>query len=162
MVNTHDDKTPPHGPDAAGDFTNTVKASAQQVWQAGLGAFAKAQAEGSKLFDALAKEGATMQQKARTASNGRFDDLGQRFSGLAEELQSKAGQQWGRLETLVEERLARSLAKSGVPTREEFDALRTRVETARPAARRGGPAAGHRRALRAAARRTAPQGRLRP
>jgi hypothetical protein len=42
----------------AGDVTesqlaSTVKESAQQIWLAGLGAFAKAQEEGGKVFDAL-------------------------------------------------------------------------------------------------------------
>ena len=32
----------------------TIRESAQQIWLAGLGAFAKAQQEGNKVFDALA------------------------------------------------------------------------------------------------------------
>jgi hypothetical protein len=35
----------------------SVKDSAQQIWQAGLGAFAKAQAEGSKAFEAAQNAG---------------------------------------------------------------------------------------------------------
>ncbi|WP_296444252.1 phasin family protein, partial [Rhodoferax sp. UBA5149] len=38
-------------------LTGSVKDSAQQIWQAGLGAFNKAQAEGTKAFEALVKEG---------------------------------------------------------------------------------------------------------
>ena len=38
-------------------LSSAVKDSAQQIWLAGLGAFAKAQEEGSKVFDALVKEG---------------------------------------------------------------------------------------------------------
>ena len=34
----------------------SVKDSAAQIWQAGLGAFAKAQAEGTKAFESLVKE----------------------------------------------------------------------------------------------------------
>ena len=40
-----------------------VKDSAQQIWLAGLGAFAKMQQEGSKAFEALVKDGAGMQKK---------------------------------------------------------------------------------------------------
>ena len=42
-------------------LTNTIRESAQQIWLAGLGAFAKAQAEGGKVFEALVREGQTMQ-----------------------------------------------------------------------------------------------------
>ena len=34
-----------------------IKDSAQHIWAAGLGAFAKAQGEGGKVFEALVKEG---------------------------------------------------------------------------------------------------------
>ena len=39
-----------------------MKNSAQQIWQAGLGAFAKAQEEGSKVFEALVKDGSQFQE----------------------------------------------------------------------------------------------------
>jgi len=38
-------------------LAGSVKESAQQIWLAGMGAFAKAQAEGRQVFDALVKEG---------------------------------------------------------------------------------------------------------
>ncbi|MFL6681689.1 MAG: phasin family protein, partial [Burkholderiaceae bacterium] len=36
-------------------LASSVKDSAQQIWLAGMGAFAKAQAEGGKVFEALVK-----------------------------------------------------------------------------------------------------------
>ena len=39
---------------------SSVKDSAQQIWQAGLGAFTRAQAEGSKAFESLVKEGVSI------------------------------------------------------------------------------------------------------
>ncbi len=38
-----------------------LQESASQIWLAGLGAFAKAQEEGTKVFDALVREGAARQ-----------------------------------------------------------------------------------------------------
>ena len=38
-------------------MSEQMKNSAQQIWQAGRGAFAKAQEEGSKVFEALVKDG---------------------------------------------------------------------------------------------------------
>ena len=39
--------------------------SAQQVWLAGVGAFGRAQAEGTKLFETLVKEGLSLEQITR-------------------------------------------------------------------------------------------------
>ena len=47
-----------------GKITQLVLSSAHQIWLAGLGAFAKAQAEGTKLFDSLVKEGEAVQARA--------------------------------------------------------------------------------------------------
>ena len=41
------------------NLTATIRDSAANIWLAGLGAFAKAQEEGGKLFEALVKEGET-------------------------------------------------------------------------------------------------------
>ena len=46
-------------------LSSTVKDSAQQIWLAGLGAFSKAQEEGGKVFEALVKEGMTIQRKTQ-------------------------------------------------------------------------------------------------
>ena len=42
-------------------MSQRMKDSAQHIWLAGLGAFAKAQEEGSKVFDNLVKEGSQLQ-----------------------------------------------------------------------------------------------------
>jgi hypothetical protein len=42
-------------------LATTIRDSAHVIWLAGLGAFAKAQQEGSKLFDSLVKEGEVVQ-----------------------------------------------------------------------------------------------------
>ena len=55
-------------PAAHAALTGSVKDSAQQIWQAGLGAFTRAQAEGSKAFEALVKEGVTIQRKTQAAA----------------------------------------------------------------------------------------------
>ena len=44
-------------------LSGAIKESAQQIWLAGLGAFAKAQEEGGKAFESLVKEGLTIQRK---------------------------------------------------------------------------------------------------
>lgn len=104
-----------------------VRDSAQQIWLAGLGAFTKAQQEGSKVFDALVQEGLAMQRKAQTTAEARLNEASQKVSHLAQELSQRATGQWNQLEGLFEERVARALQRLGIPSAEEVQALQARV-----------------------------------
>ncbi|HNJ75966.1 MAG TPA: phasin family protein, partial [Azospira sp.] len=57
---------------ADNQFAATVKESAHQIWLAGLGAFAKAQDEGNKVFDALVKEGESIQARTRKVADEKI------------------------------------------------------------------------------------------
>lgn len=124
----------PFGDDAAAaQFAESVRASAQQIWLAGLGAFAKAQAEGSKVFDGLVKEGAGMQGKSQAATQG-LHEAGARMGSMAGELGARAAGQWDRLEGIFEDRVAKALRKLGVPRIEDLEGLAARVEALERAA----------------------------
>ena len=105
-----------------------IKDSAQQIWLAGLGAFAKMQQEGSKAFEALVKDGAGMQKKTQAAAEETLAQAQQRMAGFASEFGTKAAGQWGKLENIFEERVARALEKLGVPSAADMAALQARVE----------------------------------
>ncbi len=109
-------------------LTGTIRESAQQIWLAGLGAFAKAQAEGGKVFEALVREGQTMQRKTQTAAEEGLQEASSRMSSLASDVGSRAAGQWGRLETLFEDRVATALGKLGMPTAQELASLRARID----------------------------------
>jgi len=94
----------------------TVKESAQQIWLAGLGAFAKAQEEGGKVFDALVKEGENIQAKTRKMTDERVAQVAGKAAGT-----------WDRLEQVFEDRVARALGSLGVPTKQDIDRLSKRV-----------------------------------
>ncbi|MDD0473389.1 phasin family protein, partial [Streptococcus pneumoniae] len=51
--------------DQAERFSRKLSDSAQQVWLAGLGALGRAQAEGSRFFDGLVKEGEAWEARRR-------------------------------------------------------------------------------------------------
>lgn len=108
--------------------TDRIKDSAQQIWLAGLGAFAKMQQEGSKAFEALVKDGVGMQKKTQQAAEETLAQAQARMAGLAGDLGNKAAGGWGKLENIFEERVARAMANLGMPTAEEFAALQARVE----------------------------------
>ncbi len=117
---------------AAGLFDSAlaaqVKDSAQQIWLAGMGAFAKAQAEGRQVFEALVKEGASLQKKTQTVAEERLGDVTGKMSSMAGEVSAKAGQQWDKLESIFEERTAKALNRLGVPSAKDVDALTARIE----------------------------------
>ncbi|MEP6588482.1 MAG: phasin family protein, partial [Polaromonas sp.] len=109
-------------------LSSAVKDSAQQIWLAGLGAFAKAQEEGNKVFDTLVKEGLAIQRKTQSAAEGKITEATSRISDMASEIQSKAGNRWDKLENIFEERVAKALGKLGVPSAKEVNDLTERID----------------------------------
>jgi poly(hydroxyalkanoate) granule-associated protein len=109
-------------------LASSVKDSAQQIWLAGMGAFAKAQAEGGKVFDALVKEGVSLQRKTQAVAEEKLGDVTGKMSSMASEVSSKAGASWDKLENIFEERTAKALGKLGVPTAKDVAELTRRVE----------------------------------
>ena len=109
-------------------LSGTVKESAQQIWLAGLGAFAKAQEEGGKVFEALVKEGTSIQRKTQAAAEEKISEATNRMATMATDISSKASGQWGKLEDIFEERVSKALNKLGVPSSKDIDVLIARIE----------------------------------
>lgn len=109
-------------------LTGSVKDSAQQIWQAGLGAFNKAQAEGSKAFEALVKEGVSLQRKTQSAAEEKLSEATSKVSSMATDITSKASGQWDKLESIFESRVAKALNKLGVPSAKDVNALIVRID----------------------------------
>jgi len=105
-----------------------IMESAQQIWLAGLGAFAKAQAEGGKLFDTLVKEGSAIEQKTRKFTDSTVHDVRGAVESSVGAARQRATDTWDRLEKVFEDRVSRSLSRLGVPGRQDMDALAARVE----------------------------------
>ena len=109
-------------------LAGSVRESAQQIWLAGMGAFAKAQAEGRQVFDALVKEGSALQRKTQSAAEERFGEVSNRMSSMADDVTAKAGKQWDKLESIFEERTAKAMKKLGVPSSKDVEALMARID----------------------------------
>lgn len=116
--------------------TDRIKDSAQQIWLAGLGAFAKMQQEGSKAFEALVKDGVGVQKRTQQAAEETLAQAQARMAGFASEFGTKAAGGWGKLENIFEDRVARALEKLGMPSAQEVAALQARVEALEAALRR--------------------------
>lgn len=119
------DPTPEEHPDSPADsaaaesLAHTIRASAHQIWLAGLGAFAKTQQEGGKVFEALVKEGSQLKDKAQVP----FEAL----ASKADELAGKAGAPWDKLESVFEARSSQVMQRMGLPTAQEVADLRAQV-----------------------------------
>ncbi|WP_010462612.1 phasin family protein [Acidovorax radicis] len=109
-------------------LSSTVKDSAQQIWLAGLGAFSKAQEEGGKVFEALVKEGLTIQRKTQAVAEEKITEATSRVTTMASDIGSKAQGQWDKLENIFEDRVAKALSKLGVPSARDLEALSARVD----------------------------------
>jgi poly(hydroxyalkanoate) granule-associated protein len=113
---------------AGSHLAGTVKDSAQQIWLAGLGAFAKAQEEGGKVFEALVKEGLSIQRKTQVAAEEKISEATSKMANMAADISSKATGQWDKLENIFEDRVAKALNKLGVPSAKDIDVLIERIE----------------------------------
>ena len=94
----------------------TIRDSAEQIWLAGLGAFAKAQEEGTRVYDALIREGEAIQKKTRKVTEDKVTEMAAKATGT-----------WDKLEQVFENRVARSLNSLGVPTKADVEQLAKRV-----------------------------------
>jgi len=97
-------------------LTVKIRESANQIWLAGLGAFAKAQQEGLKMFETLVEEGEKVQERTKSAADERIA-----------EMRAKATGTWDKLEQVFEDRVARALNSLSVPSRQDIDVLTKRV-----------------------------------
>ncbi|MFB9241963.1 phasin family protein [Massilia antarctica] len=121
-------KLKPQTIDEDAQLTDTVRSSAHQVWQAGLGAFAKAQQEGSRVFNKLLEEGNELQKRTRSMAGDKADNVADAAADVADLVARQAAGSWDKMEQVFEDRVTRALATMGVPTRQEVDALALKVE----------------------------------
>lgn len=106
----------------------TVKDSAQQIFQAGLGAFAKAQLEGAKALETLVKDSASIQRKTKAAAEEKLSEATSKMTHMANDISKQASGQWDKLENIFEERVAKALKKLGVPSAKDVAVLVDRIE----------------------------------
>jgi poly(hydroxyalkanoate) granule-associated protein len=109
-------------------LAQSVKESAQQIWLAGMGAFAKAQEGRLKVFESLIKEGTSLQRKTQSAAEERINEVTGKMSAMAGDVTARAGQHWDKLESIFEQRTAKAMSRLGVPTAKDVDALIQRVD----------------------------------
>ncbi|WP_082538832.1 phasin family protein [Lysobacter sp. Root494] len=122
----------------AEQLSKTLSESAQQVWLAGVGAFSRAQTEGTKLFEALIKEGLKLENNALRFAGGQADAVRGAVESKVGQARERATDTWDRLEKVFEDRVQRALTKLGVPGRDDLTELTRKVDTLTAELRRQG------------------------
>ena len=113
----------------AEQLSKTLSESAQQVWLAGVGAFSRAQTEGTKLFEALIKEGLKLEKNALRFAGGQADVVRGAVESKVGQARERATDTWDRLEKVFEDRVQRALTKLGVPGRDDLAELTRKVDS---------------------------------
>lgn len=108
-------------------FVDAIRSSVDQIWQAGLGAFAKAQHEGEDLYERLVREGADVQRRTQQMAGEQLAGVPETVAKMAETVGKQAFGSWEKLESVFEDRVSRSLRKLGVPSHEDIAALSAQI-----------------------------------
>lgn len=111
-----------------------LKESAQEIWLAGLGAFALAGEEGGKLFKQLVRKGEGMEKMNKARINV--------LVGKAEDLRGEARTAVAKLTVPIETGMTNAMHRLGVPTRREIATLTKRVEELTKVVAKSKPRAG--------------------
>ncbi|MGQ5523100.1 phasin family protein [Chitinimonas sp. PSY-7] len=98
-------------------YAHVILESANQIWLAGLGAFAKAQGEGIKAFDHLVEAGKQVEEKSKKTAEEKVVSV-----------TSKATETWDKLEQVFQDRVARALHTLGVPSNKDLADLNKRID----------------------------------
>lgn len=92
-----------------------------QIWLAGLGAFARAEKEGSKFFDNLVDAGKEVESSTHDKSESRVEEIKER-------VRNRTGETMDKMEKAFDERLNKALSRLGIPNKREVEALQQRVQ----------------------------------
>ena len=112
-------------------LTGEIQDLTRQVWLAGLGAFSRAQEEGSKIFESLVQEGQVIDEQMKKAASDTSEQVKNGIGavrGKVEEMYDKASDSWSKLEDVFQARVARALSRLGVPTHDDLQQLLAQVE----------------------------------
>jgi poly(hydroxyalkanoate) granule-associated protein len=112
----------------AKDISQAVLDSSRHIWLAGLGAFSRAQAEGTKVFESLVKQGESLESKTRKAASNTAALARGAATAKVKEVQKGVGGTWDKLEQVFEHRVERALSKLGVYTQNDVERLAKRVD----------------------------------
>lgn len=112
-------------------WTGKIEEYSRKIWLAGLGVYSKIDADGSKLFDSLVKDGEKAEKLAKSAGNKFVDEAKATTSSArsrVEDVKDLALEKWSEFEEAFDKRLTSAISRLGVPSREEVKNLHAQVD----------------------------------
>lgn len=112
-----------------------AKKTYQQIWRAGLGAFARSSDaisdaakdttdDSEKFFKKLVKDGQKLEKKAKKELDGLKDKMEDRFDKISD----KATSGVSKLETAFDKRVAQAYNRLGLPSKKDIDELHAKID----------------------------------
>ena len=92
----------------------------KQIWLAGLGAFSRNEEGAENFFDALVKAGEEIEGRTREAA-GVVEEV-------REKVREKASGTLGRVERVLDDGLATTLGRIGIPSQRDIEAINARLD----------------------------------
>jgi len=112
-----------------------VKAYARKVWLAGLGAYAKAGAEGVEYFKELVKAGEGVEKQGKKlvnqqveAANSQIETQLNSVKSSVSEVKGKVEVQIDKIEKAFDNRVASALNRLGIPSKQDVEALSAKLD----------------------------------
>jgi len=124
-------KTDKSAAENSSQMSEKIKESARQIWLAGLGAYTKAEEDTGKIFDKLVKEGEEIENMTRGVVEKQFKAVEDTVGGVkdrVEGVKEKATDTFGKLESVFDQRVSKTLIKLGIPTNKRIKELEARIE----------------------------------
>lgn len=115
----------------AAQINVSVTDSAQKVWHAGIGAFAKAQAESEKIVEALTEKAQALVaegKKIEARVKAVAAEKAQEAQAFAKSKTNQTMNSISKLEGVFEERVGRTLNTLGIPSSKQVRTLIVRME----------------------------------
>lgn len=127
-------ETKPMSKDSA-DLVKQIKASAKEIWLAGLGAFSQRpnDTESSQmpsLYKQLVKEGRDIERVSREQFDRNLQSVKTLAVGGVDQVKEKAAGSFHRIESLFDERVSRALSRLGLTTNQDYAVLQDRLDHA--------------------------------
>lgn len=108
-----------------------VRAYARKIWLAGLGAYAKVGSEGVDYFKELVKAGEGVEKRGKQLLGKEVEAANEKIEttkGSVTALKGKVGDQLDRVESAFDNRVASTLGRFGMATRQDVDALSAKLD----------------------------------
>lgn len=109
-------------------LVSEIRRYARQIWLAGLGAYSRLGTEGSDYFKELVKAGEALEKKGKSLVTSQVDSANDSVKTGLSSVKGKVEDQLDRIEQAFDSRVASTLNRIGIPSRNDVEALSAKLD----------------------------------